>query len=226
MCKHGTFSWQTAGVFNLVYILAAFWQNIVITQWMSHDFDIQGGGVRGRTAKYWVEQGIERTSVTQLLLFMYLSDNLVCMQMCACACVWVLLCKRSSGSMFECHWNLISQRHSEKEKRSLRKSWLSLQLAWTIQPLYWLSCSMCPDIQTSICVCEMFWSSSALGSVMLSEIFFFFTLLDVFFLDFHAWSGSRTNAQSCEEPTRVNCPSQNTKPIICKTAEFCREREG
>lgn len=55
--------------------------------------------------------------------------------------------------------------------------------------------------------------------------FYFFPLLNVFFLDFHAWSGSRTNAQSCEEPTRVNCPSQNTKPIICKTAEFWRKKK-
>lgn len=44
------------------------------------------------------------------------------------------MCVFSPGPIFECHWNLISQRHSEKKEKSPRKSCLSLQLAQTIQP--------------------------------------------------------------------------------------------
>lgn len=103
-----------------------------------------------------------------------------------------------------------------KRKRSPRMSCLSLQLAQTIQPLIGFAV-LCVPISNPACVfCVFLWCFRTCFNVALLDFPFFFSSLGFVGLNVHAWSGSRTNAQNCEEPTGWTALPQNAKPIICK----------
>lgn len=150
-------------------------------------------------------------------------SDILCMCVCVCAwCVYGFMGGFGSGLISECHWNLISQRHSEKKQKSPRKSCLSLQLAQTIQPFIG-SAVLCVPTSKQACVfcslCVTLCSSFALGSLLLSEIFFFFFPRLCWF-KFLRMDWQQDKCTELWRTNRVRCPSQNAKPVICKMTEL------
>lgn len=129
------------------------------------------------------------------------------------------MCVFSSGPIFECHWNLISQRHSEKEGEVSQGELLISTISPNNTALYWLCCFMCPDIQTSMHVC-------ILCDALLKVCTQFSVAVRDFFPPWLCWFEflrMEWQQDKCTElwrTNRVNCPSQNAKPIICKMTEL------
>lgn len=143
-------------------------------------------------------------------MVMSLSTNV-----CACRCVF-LVC-----AQFWAHlWMSLKPDQPETFRGIVSQEELLIS---TISPdntaLYWLCCFMCPDIQTSICVC-------ILCDTLLKLCTWFNAALWDFFPPWLCWFEFlriEWQQDKCTElwrTNRVNCPSQNAKPIICKTTEL------
>lgn len=134
------------------------------------------------------------------------------------------MCVFSPGPIFECHWNLISQRHSEKKEKSPRKSCLSLQLAQTIQPFIGFVV-LCVLISKQACVFVFI-----LDALLKLCAVFNVAVWDFFFPPWLCWFEflcMEWQQDKCTElwrTNRVNCPSQNAKPIIRKMTELQKKK--
>lgn len=125
----------------------------------------------------------------------------LCLIMCVCVCVL------SSGSIFECHWNLISQRHSEKKEEVSQDELLISTISANNTASYWLCCFMCPDIQPGMCFLRF--------PVMFSHVFqccslrfpFFFFLPRLCWFECSRMEWQQDKCTELWRTNRVNCPS-------------------
>lgn len=146
---------------------------------MSHEFNIEGRDLTEGC------QICSRAAEVRILVIPSCSRvfdwKRACFHLCAFICVL------SSGFISECHWNLISYIYKDIQKSPGKA--VSLKLTQTIQPFIGIA------FLTSIVLFVMFHTSfivAVWGFLLLDVLSFFY---------FHAWSGSGTNAQNCEDPT-------------------------
>lgn len=119
------------------------------------------------------------------------------------------MCVFSSGLIFECHWNLISQRHKAKGEVSQEQLPNNAELDW-------LRCRVCryPNehvVRVKLQLCN--WFNAA------ARFLFFNSLGCVFYFLFSRMTWQQDKCTELWRTNRVNCPSQNARPIICKTSE-------